>query len=224
MTTLHGKTLFITGASRGIGLAIALKAARDGANIAIAAKTEAPHPKLAGTIYTAAKEVEQAVEDGSYELGITLSHRPPENLKVEKFGIDELVVVVSKRHRLASEAVIKPEVLSTEPLIVREATSGTRLFVESKFSEIGVPLTYNLELNNNQVIKTLVEANLGVAILSWRTVQAEVEAGRLSALKVRGVVLERPLALVSRKKHTLSQPARAFRSVLLASLSDKNQE
>jgi len=57
---LAGKTLFITGASRGIGLAIALRAARDGANIAIAAKTAAPHPKLAGTIYTAAKEIEQA--------------------------------------------------------------------------------------------------------------------------------------------------------------------
>ena len=170
------------------------------------------------------KEVEQAVEEGSYELGITLSHRPPDNLKVEKFGTDELVVVVSKRHRLAGEAAIKPDMLSSEPLIVREATSGTRLFVESKFSEIGVPLKYNLELNNNQVIKTLVEANLGVAILSWRTVQAEVETGRLSALKVRGVLLERPLALVFRKKHTLSPPARAFRSVLLASLSDKNQE
>ena len=57
---LKGKTLFITGASRGIGLAIALRAARDGANIAIAAKTETPHPKLEGTIYTAAAEIEQA--------------------------------------------------------------------------------------------------------------------------------------------------------------------
>jgi citronellol/citronellal dehydrogenase len=58
--SLKGKTLFITGASRGIGLAIALKAARDGANIAIAAKTETPHPKLEGTIYTAADEIEKA--------------------------------------------------------------------------------------------------------------------------------------------------------------------
>src|ERR1700726_2209092 len=54
--TLAGKTLFITGASRGIGLAVALRAARDGANIAIAAKTETPHPKLPGTIHTAAAE------------------------------------------------------------------------------------------------------------------------------------------------------------------------
>jgi citronellol/citronellal dehydrogenase len=58
--TLAGKTLFITGASRGIGLAIALRAARDGANIAIAAKTAEPHPKLQGTIYTAAAEIERA--------------------------------------------------------------------------------------------------------------------------------------------------------------------
>jgi citronellol/citronellal dehydrogenase len=58
--SLADKTLFITGASRGIGLAIALRAARDGANIAIAAKTETPHPKLSGTIYTAAEDIERA--------------------------------------------------------------------------------------------------------------------------------------------------------------------
>jgi citronellol/citronellal dehydrogenase len=58
--SLQGKTLFITGASRGIGLAIALRAAKDGANIAIAAKTAEPNPKLPGTIYTAAQEIEQA--------------------------------------------------------------------------------------------------------------------------------------------------------------------
>jgi citronellol/citronellal dehydrogenase len=60
MTSLKGKTLFISGASRGIGLAIALRAARDGANIAIAAKTTHPHPKLKGTIYTAADDIHAA--------------------------------------------------------------------------------------------------------------------------------------------------------------------
>jgi citronellol/citronellal dehydrogenase len=60
MATLAGKTLFITGASRGIGLAIGLRAARDGANVAIAAKTAEPHPKLEGTIHTAAEEIEKA--------------------------------------------------------------------------------------------------------------------------------------------------------------------
>jgi len=58
--SLQGKTLFVTGASRGIGLAIALRAARDGANVAIAAKTAEAHPKLPGTIYSAAEEIERA--------------------------------------------------------------------------------------------------------------------------------------------------------------------
>jgi citronellol/citronellal dehydrogenase len=58
--SLAGKTLFITGASRGIGLAIGLRAARDGANVAIAAKTAEAHPKLPGTIYSAAAEIEAA--------------------------------------------------------------------------------------------------------------------------------------------------------------------
>jgi citronellol/citronellal dehydrogenase len=58
--SLKGKTLFVTGASRGIGHAIALRAAQDGANIAVAAKTAEPHPKLPGTIYTAAEDFEKA--------------------------------------------------------------------------------------------------------------------------------------------------------------------
>ena len=60
MSSLSGKTLFITGASRGIGLAIALRAARDGANVVIAAKSDVPNPKLPGTIHTAARAVEEA--------------------------------------------------------------------------------------------------------------------------------------------------------------------
>jgi citronellol/citronellal dehydrogenase len=60
MNSLAGKTLFITGASRGIGKAIALRAARDGANVVIAAKTAEPHPRLPGTIFDAASEIEQA--------------------------------------------------------------------------------------------------------------------------------------------------------------------
>jgi len=58
--TLEGKTLFISGASRGVGLAIAIRAARDGANVALIAKTGEPHPKLEGTVYTAAEQIEAA--------------------------------------------------------------------------------------------------------------------------------------------------------------------
>ena len=93
--SLKGKTLFITGASRGIGLAIALRAARDGANVAIAAKTTEPHPKLPGTIYTAAEEVEKA---GGQALPLVVDIRDEERVAaavaetVAKFGgIDALI-------------------------------------------------------------------------------------------------------------------------------------
>jgi citronellol/citronellal dehydrogenase len=87
--SLRGKTLFITGASRGIGLAIALRAARDGANIAVAAKTAEPHPKLAGTIHTAAAEIERA---GGRALPLVVDVRDEANVAaavrqcVEIFG------------------------------------------------------------------------------------------------------------------------------------------
>lgn len=75
---LSGKTLFITGASRGIGLSIALRAARDGANVAIAAKTTEPHPKLPGTIYTAAEEIEKA---GGQALPLVVDVRDEDQVK-----------------------------------------------------------------------------------------------------------------------------------------------
>jgi citronellol/citronellal dehydrogenase len=93
--SLAGKTLFITGASRGIGLAIALRAARDGANIAIAAKTEKPHPKLAGTIYTAAEEIERA---GGKALPLVVDVRDEAAVKdalertAARFGSIDIVV------------------------------------------------------------------------------------------------------------------------------------
>jgi citronellol/citronellal dehydrogenase len=95
LSTLAGRTLFITGGSRGIGREIALRAARDGANVAIAAKTADPHPKLAGTIHSVAKEVEAA---GGKALAIQLDVRDEDAIgaavarAAEAFGgIDILV-------------------------------------------------------------------------------------------------------------------------------------
>ena len=89
MQTLKGRTLFISGASRGIGLAIANRAAKDGANIALAAKTSEPHPKLPGTIYTAAEEIEKS---GGKALPLVCDIRYEDQVRkaveqaIEKFG------------------------------------------------------------------------------------------------------------------------------------------
>ena len=95
MSDLSGRTMFMSGGSRGIGLAIALRAARDGANVALIAKTTEPHPKLEGTIYTAAEEIEAA---GGQALPLPGDIRNEDQVldavqkTVERFGGIDIVV------------------------------------------------------------------------------------------------------------------------------------
>jgi len=102
MATLQGKTIFITGATRGIGLAIGLRAARDGANVVVAGKTTAPNPKLPGTIHTAAAEIDAA---GGKALPVACDIREEAQVRaavqaaLERFGgIDVLVNNASAIH------------------------------------------------------------------------------------------------------------------------------
>ena len=128
--SLSGKTLFITGASRGIGLAIALRAARDGANIAIAAKTAEPHPKLPGTVYSAAREIEQA---GGHALPLVVDVRDEAAVVAavrecaEHFGGIDICVNNASAINLASIAQID---MRRYDLIQQINTRGT--FVASR--------------------------------------------------------------------------------------------
>ncbi|MEV5649524.1 NAD(P)-dependent oxidoreductase [Nocardia sp. NPDC052254] len=95
MTTLHGRTLLMSGGSRGIGLAIAVRAARDGANVVMLAKTGEPHPKLPGTVHTAAAEIER---NGGHALAIVGDVRNDADVAravdaaAERFGGIDIVV------------------------------------------------------------------------------------------------------------------------------------
>eukprot|EP01120_Amphizonella_sp_Union-15-10_P003891 TRINITY_DN1433_c0_g1_i2.p1 TRINITY_DN1433_c0_g1~~TRINITY_DN1433_c0_g1_i2.p1 ORF type:complete len:287 (-),score=46.79 TRINITY_DN1433_c0_g1_i2:78-938(-) len=109
---LRGKTLFITGASRGIGKAIALRAARDGANIILAAKTAEPHPKLEGTIYTAAEEIEKA---GGKALACAVDIRMEEQIEkavsegVNRFGGIDILINNASAINLSSTLETNPK-------------------------------------------------------------------------------------------------------------------
>ena len=107
MASLAGKTVFITGASRGIGLAIALRAAREGANIVVAAKTEAPHPRMSGTIHEAAEQVSAA---GGQPLAARMDLRSDSDIAMAvdaaaaRFGgIDILIHNASALYRGSTE-------------------------------------------------------------------------------------------------------------------------
>ncbi len=130
--TLKNKTLFITGASRGIGLAIALRAAKDGANIVVAAKTADPHPKLVGTIFTAAAEIEKA---GGKALPLMVDVRDEESVKaamakaVETFGGIDIVINNASAINLARTTDID---MKRYDLMNQINTRGT--FMVSKFA------------------------------------------------------------------------------------------
>src|ERR1700752_5277439 len=111
-TSLSGKTMFMSGASRGIGLAIAKRAAADGASIALIAKTAEPHPKLPGTVYTAAKELEEA---GGTALPIVGDVRDEESVAsavaqaAEKFGGIDIVGNNASAINLAGTEALEPK-------------------------------------------------------------------------------------------------------------------
>jgi citronellol/citronellal dehydrogenase len=130
--TLKSRTLFITGASRGIGLAIALRAARDGANVVIAAKTDKPHPKLPGTIFTAADEITRV---GGNALPIVVDVRDEAQVKsaieqaVATFG--GLDVVVNNASAVQRTPVVETDMRRFD-LMHQINTRGT--FMVSKYA------------------------------------------------------------------------------------------
>lgn len=150
---LAGKTIVITGSSRGIGLEIAKRCARDGANIAVFAKTTEPHPKLPGTIYTAATEIEQA---GGHALPLTVDIRDDDAVKaalaktVDTFGgIDALVNNASAIYLLG------PQVLNMKQYDLMHQINGRGTYVCSVLS-----LPYLLEAENAHILNISPPMNM----------------------------------------------------------------
>ncbi|KAF8944970.1 hypothetical protein BGZ47_003429 [Haplosporangium gracile] len=197
--SLQGKTLFISGASRGIGLAIALRAAKDKANIAIAAKTATPHPTLPGTIYTAAEEIEKA---GGTALPIICDIRDEEQVKsaidqtAAKFGgIDILVSLTS------AISLTNTQETTVKKYDLMHSINGRGTWMVSKYAiphliksgknphilNLSPPLSMKEAWFKNNVAYTMSKMNMSMCVLGM--------AGELRRHKV-GVNALWPLTLI----------------------------
>ncbi len=184
-------------------------------------KLLADHPDVAVSLQIfGSPEVERAVLEGRCDLGVLVSEPRTNGFTVDAIGTDELMVVVSPSHPLASRDGATPEELQKELFLTREPSSGTRRFIELRFGETGVRLRYGAELNSNEAIKAFVASGLGISILSRQAVHFELLAGHLAALRVEGLPLVRTLCLIACAGAKLGPAARALRAVMLAAAAD----
>ena len=178
--SLQGKSIFITGGSRGIGLAIALRAAADGAKIAIAAKTSDPHPKLPGTIHSAAEEIRQA---GGEALPIQCDIRDEEqiaaaiNATAEKFGGIDIVInnasainltptlaTPAKRFDLMFDVNVRGTFLTSQaaiPFLKESAKQGRNPHILT----LSPPLSMKAKWFKNHVAYTMAKYGMSMCVL-----------------------------------------------------------
>jgi LysR family transcriptional regulator for metE and metH len=140
------------------------------------------------------------------ELDLAVMGRPPESIEVEEqvIGDHPHVVIAAPQHRLASRRLLALSALDDETFLVREPGSGTRMLMERMFAAARMAPRIGMELGSNETIKQAVMAGLGIAFISAHTVAAEVEAGRLGVLPVRGLpIVRRWYAVRNRDKQLL---------------------
>lgn len=155
--------------------------------------------------------IEERVRANELDLGIVGGHFLERGERCLAAGLlDELVLVVPPRHRWAGRRAIAPGQLRDEPLLMREEGSATRRVTERALERVGVRVEAAMELDHPEAIKQTVMAGLGVAIVSVHTIRGELAAGRLRAVRLRGVPIRRHFHVIHHEARTLSPAARAF--------------
>ena len=153
--------------------------------------------------------IEARVRERELDLGIVGGHalRPGQECLAAGM-LDELVLIVSPTHAWARRRDVTSESLADEPLLVREEGSATRSVTERALQ--GVKFRVAMELDHTEAIKQGVMAGLGVAFVSRYAVQGEIAAGRLRALRLRGVRIQRHFHVIHHEARRVTASARAF--------------
>jgi len=159
--------------------------------------------------------IEERVRARELDLGVVGGHMLPPGQECLAAGLlDELVLVVAPRHPWARQREVAPSRLAAEPLLMREEGSATRRVTERALRQAGIAFRTAMELDHTEAIKQAVMAGLGVAFLSTYAVQGEVATGRMRALRVRGMRIQRHFHVIHPAARRLGASARAFMQAL----------
>jgi len=159
--------------------------------------------------------IEGRVKDRELDLGIVGGHAVSPGEECLAAGmLDELVLVVAPGHVWAKRRNIAPETLADESLLVREEGSATRSVAERALQRAGVRFRVAMELDHTEAIKQGVMAGLGVAFLSIYAVRGEIATGRLHALQLRGIRVQRHFHVIHHEARRITASARAFMELL----------
>lgn len=162
-------------------------------------------------------DVLRVLERGEAHLGFVGGVAESPHLEFQPFATDELLLVVSPRHAWKKRRKVTPQELIEQPLIQREQGSASRRFLERAMEQAGLSansLNVVMELGSSETIIESVGEGLGVAILSRRAVQKDVQSGRLHSLRVEGLPLERTLFVVRDRRKAIAPAATAFLAML----------
>jgi len=175
-----------------------------------------PHIQLRVTVGDSAAVLHQ-VEHGQTQLGLVGKKDDSPHLEFRCFACDTLILVVPPGHPWARRRRVALRQLAAEPLIVREVGSGSRWCLEQALAKAGHSLRdlrVALELGSNEAIKEAVAQGMGLAVLSRRAVEKELEVGRLHAVQVQGLPLLRKMFVVWDRRRALPIAARLFLDLL----------
>ena len=161
------------------------------------------------------RAIEGRVRERELDLGIVGGHalRPGEECLAAGMP-DELVLIVSPEHAWARRRDVAPESLVDQPLLMREEGSATRDVTERALQRAHVKFRVSMELDHTEAIKQGVMAGLGIAFVSTHAVRGEMATGRLHALRLRGLRLQRHFHVIHHEARRVTASARAFMELL----------
>jgi len=162
--------------------------------------------------------ITEAVLAGSLRIGIVGARISDPQLEVHPFESDELVIAVPRRHPWSRKRTVSPRDLKGQPFILREQGSGTRKIMEERLEKADcslADLTIEAVVGSSDAVRQSVKAGLGISILSLRALTDDIAAGRLSAVRIAGVKMERHFYVILLKGRTRSPLCKSFLDFIL---------